>query len=59
MTNMFSCQCEFPEGGRDCLRCSSSSSNALKPFVCVPASFFELVQQGSTVLLGKRHPAQE
>ncbi|KAL6800745.1 hypothetical protein GGI42DRAFT_343595 [Trichoderma sp. SZMC 28013] len=43
--------CEFPEGGRDCLRCSSSSSNALKPFVCVPASFFELVQQGSTVLL--------
>ncbi|KAL7906386.1 hypothetical protein GGI35DRAFT_107424 [Trichoderma velutinum] len=43
--------CDGREDGRDCSRCSSSSSNAPKPFVCAPASFFELVQQGSTVLL--------
>lgn len=59
MTNVVYCQCEGREDGKDCLRCSSSSSSAPKPFVCVPASFFELVQQGSTVLLGKRHPVQE
>ncbi|KAM6484626.1 hypothetical protein HDV62DRAFT_379051 [Trichoderma sp. SZMC 28011] len=43
--------CDGREDGRDCSRCSSSSSSAPKPFVCAPASFFELVQQGSTVLL--------
>ncbi|KAJ4858267.1 hypothetical protein T069G_06534 [Trichoderma breve] len=43
--------CEGREDGKDCLRCSSSSSSAPKPFVCAPASFFELVQQNSTVLL--------
>ncbi|KAK4061562.1 uncharacterized protein Triagg1_10271 [Trichoderma aggressivum f. europaeum] len=43
--------CDFREDGKACSRCSSSSGNALKPFVCVPASFIDLVQQGSTVLL--------
>ncbi|KAL7947467.1 hypothetical protein V8C42DRAFT_287115 [Trichoderma barbatum] len=43
--------CDGREDGRDCVRCASSHSNAPKPFVCAPASFFELVQQGSTVLL--------
>ncbi|KAM0259634.1 hypothetical protein ACHAQJ_003213 [Trichoderma viride] len=46
--------CEDREDGGDCSRCTSSHSNAPKPFVCVPASFFELVQQGSTVLLDVR-----
>ncbi|UKZ55621.1 hypothetical protein TrVGV298_009445 [Trichoderma virens] len=43
--------CDGREDGRDCSRCASSHSNAPKPFVCAPASFFELVQQGSTALL--------
>ncbi|KAL7921011.1 hypothetical protein ACQKWADRAFT_321719 [Trichoderma austrokoningii] len=43
--------CEGREHGGNCGRCSSSQNNAPKPFVCVPASFIELVQQGSTMLL--------
>ncbi|KAK1238969.1 hypothetical protein MKX08_006030 [Trichoderma sp. CBMAI-0020] len=43
--------CEGREHGRDCNRCASGHINAPKPFVCVPASFIELIQQGSTMLL--------
>ncbi|PNP38356.1 hypothetical protein TGAMA5MH_09714 [Trichoderma gamsii] len=43
--------CEGREHGRDCIRCTSGNNNAPKPFVCVPASFIELVQQNSTILL--------
>ncbi|KAL6872043.1 hypothetical protein J3F83DRAFT_713901 [Trichoderma novae-zelandiae] len=43
--------CAGREDGGDCKRCASSHSSAPKPFVCAPASFFELVQQGSTGLL--------
>ncbi|QYT02896.1 hypothetical protein H0G86_009879 [Trichoderma simmonsii] len=47
--------CEGREVGRDCVRCSSRtsiSSGPPMPFMCEPASFFRLVQQGSTALLG-------
>ncbi|KAL6814869.1 hypothetical protein J3E69DRAFT_346210 [Trichoderma sp. SZMC 28015] len=44
--------CEGREEGRDCSRCSTSSSSAPKPFICAPADFFNFVQQGSTSLLG-------
>ncbi|KAL7934591.1 hypothetical protein V8C35DRAFT_32940 [Trichoderma chlorosporum] len=37
--------CDGREEGRDCSRCTSSHSNAPKPFVCASASFCELVQQ--------------
>ncbi|KAL6903143.1 hypothetical protein GGI43DRAFT_382417 [Trichoderma evansii] len=43
--------CEGREHGRNCDRCTSTHNNAPKPFVCVPASFIELIQQGSTMLL--------
>ncbi|GFP59550.1 hypothetical protein TASIC1_0013024600 [Trichoderma asperellum] len=43
--------CEGRERGGDCDRCTNSHNNAPKPFVCVPASFIELIQQGSTMLL--------
>ncbi|PTB72734.1 hypothetical protein M440DRAFT_1341330 [Trichoderma longibrachiatum ATCC 18648] len=43
--------CAGREDGGVCERCASSHSSAPKPFVCAPASFFELVQQGSTALL--------
>lgn len=43
--------CAGRENGGVCERCASSHSSAPKPFVCAPASFFELVQQGSTALL--------
>ncbi|KAL7818615.1 hypothetical protein V8C26DRAFT_49047 [Trichoderma gracile] len=44
--------CAGREDGGVCERCASSHSSAPKPFVCAPASFFELLQQGSTALLG-------
>ncbi|TFB01033.1 hypothetical protein CCMA1212_007416 [Trichoderma ghanense] len=43
--------CAGREDGGVCERCASSHSSAPKPFVCAPASFFELIQQGSTALL--------
>ncbi|KAH0495887.1 hypothetical protein TgHK011_009413 [Trichoderma gracile] len=43
--------CAGREDGGVCERCASSHSSAPKPFVCAPASFFELLQQGSTALL--------